>query len=287
MLKNAIGAEYYKRFSNEYGDFLTCDVQARVSYDTSEPFDDAWSLELHNAWAEYKLGLGRHLRAGHFSPAFGLEPTVDTHGKLFQTLAGRDIGFKKDWGIGYRGLLGPLDVEAAAQLGSGMGIEHRDDSHLITARAGSPQGTDIQYGVSVLWGNVLAGDKARLVPAPNYADEATFKGRAGVDVQWVLGPARVKAEATGGQNETNAVAGALVEVDVTLPDRQELTVKAQGRVWSGDLDTDDALAASLGLGASYALTQDLTIRMALFHDLAAPGDAEDTRVYVQLYYFGR
>ena len=30
-LKNSIGFEYYKKFSNEYGDFLTLDLQMRMA----------------------------------------------------------------------------------------------------------------------------------------------------------------------------------------------------------------------------------------------------------------
>ena len=127
---NSIGFEYLARLSGDRGDFLTFDLQTRLSYDPMRPDDEPWAVEVHNAWVEHKLGLGSNVRAGHFEPAFGLERALDTHGTLLQTLIGEDLGFKHDWGVGYRGILGALDVEAAAQLGSGMGIDRRDGSFL-------------------------------------------------------------------------------------------------------------------------------------------------------------
>ena len=99
--KNSVGFEYYKKFSDEYGDFLTLDLQMRMAYDSSEESPDAFGIEIHNAWLEYKLGLGKSIRFGHFDPAFGLEPVLDTHGTVLQTLAPKNIGFKKDWGVGF------------------------------------------------------------------------------------------------------------------------------------------------------------------------------------------
>ena len=58
MLKNSIGFEYFRKFSDEYGDFLTLDIQMRIAYDSMENSSDTFGVEIHNAWLEYKLGLG-------------------------------------------------------------------------------------------------------------------------------------------------------------------------------------------------------------------------------------
>ncbi len=287
MLKNSVGFEWYGNFSDDFGDFLTADLQARLSYDSSADAEDEWAVEIHNAWLEYKLGLGRNLRLGHFSPAFGLESSLDTHGTLFQTLAGQDIGFKKDWGIGYRGILGGFDYQVAAQLGSGMGIEQDDGSFLVSGRMGSPQADSFQYGLSLLYGEVLMGKQARIFPRPDMGEKATFKRRAGVDAQFLHGSLAYKGELTLGRNEANDVVGALVQLDYTVPSHQEFGVGLQGRVWSDDPSDNDAAASEVGIRALYKVSRDLVLRLGLFQDVQRPGDGEEVRIFVQLYYFGK
>jgi hypothetical protein len=108
-LKNSLGFEYYKKFANDYGDFLTADLQMRLTYDSILDGEEAWGIDIHNAWLEYQLGLGKKLVLGHFDIPFGLEPLLDTHGTLFQTLAMKNLGAKNDWGLGYKGILGAFD----------------------------------------------------------------------------------------------------------------------------------------------------------------------------------
>jgi hypothetical protein len=64
MLKNSVGFEYFRKFSDQYGDHLTLDLQMRLSYDSLEKRHDAWAVEIHNAWLEYKLGIGKSLQLG-------------------------------------------------------------------------------------------------------------------------------------------------------------------------------------------------------------------------------
>ena len=137
-LMNSLGFEDYRKFSNDYGDYLTTDLQVRLAYDSLRNSHNAWGIQVHNAWLLYKMNYAAKLRIGHFDPAFGLEPLLDTHGTILQTLAMQDIGFKKDWGVGLEGSLPKFDYKLALQLGSGMGIHRRDDSFLFTSRVGSP-----------------------------------------------------------------------------------------------------------------------------------------------------
>jgi len=285
IVKNSIGCEYFRKFVGEYGDFLTCDIQARMSYDSSADADDAWGFEVHNAWLEYKLALGKNVRFGHFAPAFGLEPQVDTHGTLFQTLAPLDLGFKKDWGIGYRGMLGRFDCEAAAQIGSGMGIEHKDGSFLASTRIGTPQGQDFQYGCSVLYGEVLFAEMTRTIPYPNYADDATLKKRIGADAQYFIGSYLFRGEATFGRNESNDVFGALLQMDYTVQSLQNMVIRTQGRYWSDDPGESERTLATLGLVVSYNILPPLTARLGVFYDFEKPDEKDDTSIFLQLYYY--
>jgi len=286
-LKNSVGFEFFQKYSGEFGDFLTANLQARISYDTSHGSNEDWALEIHNAWVEYKLGLGKDLRAGHFSPAFGLEPSMDTHGTLFQTLAGTDIGYKKDWGIGYRGAAGIFDYEVAGQLGTGMGIERRDNSYLASGRIGPPPGGDVQYGVSLLYGEVLPGDDFRIIPRPRASGEMVQKQRIGADARWLLGPFLFMWEGSFGKNDSDDVLGTLIEADYTVPAVQSLTLKGQGRYWSDDPGNPDRVSLSVGLGLSYRANDAVTLRSAVFHDVEKSADGEDTRIFIQFYYFGK
>jgi hypothetical protein len=284
--RNSLGFEYFRKVSNDFGDYLTSDLQVRLGYDSELPADDAWALEVHNAWVEYMPGLGRKIRIGHFSPAFGLEPGVDTHGTLFQTLAGRDIGFKKDWGIAYRGALGLFDYTVAAQIGSGMAIERKDGSYLATARMGTPAGHNLEWGLSILYGEVLQSIEMRTVPRPHISDEAISKCRLGADAQYLRGPFSFKGETTFGRNESNDVVGVLFQTDYTVPSVQTLTLKAQGRFWTDDPGNRESDFATVALGGSYDFMPSWRMRAGVFHDLDKPGSREDTAVFLQVYYLG-
>lgn len=284
--RNSVGCELFKKFSNEYGDFLTADIQMRLAYDTKESFDSGWSVEIHNAWLEYKLGLGKEIRAGHFTPAFGLETVVDTHGTLFQTLIMKDIGFKKDWGIEYRGAIKSFDFLFAGQIGSGMGIERKDDSYLFTSRIGRPQTEEFQYGLSFLYGNVLVPLEMRTFPRPDYLANAVNKKRVGVDAQYDLAPFIFRGELAFGENDGEKVIGVLLESIYKVPKIQELDFTLQGQMWDNDIDESNTNDSFLGVGFSYEINSNLSVRAAYFYDLEIYGSEKDRKVLVQLYYFG-
>ncbi|MBN2377493.1 MAG: hypothetical protein JXD22_13915 [Sedimentisphaerales bacterium] len=285
-LKNSIGFEYYEKFSDEYGDFLTLDLQMRAAYDSSEDSSDAFGVEIHNAWLEYKLGLGQSLKIGHFDPAFGLEPVLDTHGTLLQTLAAKNIGFKKDWGIGYKGLLGDFDYQLAAGLGSGMGIRRKDDSYLLTGRISTPQTKDTQVGLSFLYGQTLQSSQSWTIPAPELvSDKSIRKKRIGLDVQCPLGIFDFKAEAAVGDNEGETVAGGLAELGYTVPEQQNLKIKMQTMYWSNDWEEKDARDLTLSPVIEYKVSSTTTVRLGYFHDIYSSSD-ENKMVVLQLYYYG-
>jgi len=286
-VKNSVGMEFLRKFSNDYGDFLTCDLQLRLGYDISLDSNEAWGLEVHNAWADYKTGLGRNIRIGHFSPFFGLEPTVDTHGTLFQTMAVQDIGFKKDWGVGYRNTVSALDFECGVQIGSGMGIERIDSSHLLSARLGDSRNPNFLYGLSILYGDLLQSEFMRTVPEANYDNDSVTRKRAGLDVRILHGPLLVMGEVSSGWNEDNRVAGAMLQADWTVSSFQALTFQLQGRYWSDDPGVSERTSASTGLGFSYQISSSWVLRSAVFSDVEQYPGENDTLFFVQLYYFGR
>lgn len=285
--RNSVGFEYFQKFSNDYGDFLTLDLQLRTSYDSGENRHYAWGVEFHNAYLEYKLGLGHNIRVGHFDPSFGIEPVVDTHGTMLQTLAMQNIGFKKDWGVGLRGIIGPFDYEITGGLGSGMGIRFVNHNYLLTARIGSPRGNTFQYGLSLLWGDVLKSKQMRTIPNAKLMSRNNVRERRiGVDAQYLWGPCLFKGEFTVGQNDSDEIMGVWAEADYTVPQIQNLELKLQGRWFSNQLNNSSASDVSLAASISYKLTSSITLRAAYFGDLHSYEKDKDHQVFLQVYYFG-
>lgn len=287
MLKNSLGFEDYRKFSNDYGDFLTTDLQVRLAYDSAEASEDAAAIEIHNAWLEYKPAIGKKLRFGHFDPAFGLEPLLDTHSTILQTLAEKNIGFKKDWGIAFKASTQSFDYETALQLGSGMSIYREDRSFLATARAGSPSAGNFQYGFSLLYGNVLETRGMQTIPRNELVSgEAVLKKRVGLDAQYLFKSYLVKAEIDYGKNKNKDVLGYFCELDYTLPGYQNWEIALQYQSWINNLDRRGSDDSSLSLGVSYKLNQQVTFRTAFIHDFNLMNGAEDDKLLAQVYFFG-
>ena len=288
MVKNSLGIEWLKKFSNEYGDYMTANVQLRVGYNSIEDSRDAWGLEIHNAWLDYKLGLGQYLRIGHFDPEFGLEPVLDTHGTLFQTLAPHSIGYKKDWGIGYRTQLGNWDYSTAIQTGTGMSIQPKDNSFLLSSRIGTPQNQNFRYGFSALYGQVRDPLDSWTIPKPRYKSKDTaLKKLMAIDIQYDTGAVLLNSEFAYGEHEGQESGGILLGADFPLPDIEGLTINTQGTFWSNNLNDKDIQNTTLALGFTYTLNSALTLRTGYFHDLYSGETQKERMVLIQLYYYGR
>lgn len=287
-LSNSAGFEHYGKFSSDYGDFLTTDLQVRGAYDPNEPFSDAVSCEIHNAWAEYRINSAAKLKAGHFEPAFGLEQIIDAHSTIIQLLTMNNIGYTKDWGVELRGSLPEFDYWAAIQLGSGMSIRRLDSSYLFSARVGTPAGRDFQYGVSVLCGNVLDTEGMSTFPMNHLlSNEAIQKERIGFDCLYNWNSFVLKAEADFGVNDNNNVIGYLVEADYIPPEGQNWEFEAQFQSFVNDLGSSRTDDSTLSIGLSYKLSQTVTLRAALQHDLNQYRQERDTEFLVQFYYYGK
>jgi hypothetical protein len=286
-LTNSVGFEDYRKFSNDYGDFITTDLQMRLAYDSMQNSRNAWGVQIHNAWLLYKMNYAAKLRLGHFDPAFGLEPLLDTHATILQTLMMKNIGFKKDWGIGLEGALPKFDYRVGLQLGSGMGIRRRDGSFLLTTRLGSPAGENFQYGVSFLYGRVLETEDMKTIPQDKLlSDKAILKKRVGLDSQYLFGPYLFKGEVAYGENDSKKVLGYLGEVDYTVPKYQNWEWELQFQSWINKLGEASSADSTLTLGTTYKLNQKVTLRAAFAHDFNMMGQKEENKVLLQIYYFG-
>jgi len=287
-LSNSVGFEHYGKFSGDYGDFLTTDLQVRGAYNPNEPFSDAVSCEIHNAWAEYRVNNAVKIKGGHFEPAFGLEQVIDAHSTILQTLAMEDIGYTKDWGAELRGSLRAFDYWVAFQLGSGMSIRRIDSSYLVTARIGTPAGRDFQYGISALCGNVLETEGMSTFPKNHLlSNEAVRKERIGFDCLYNWNSFVLKGETAYGINDSKNVIGYLVEADYTPPKAQAWEFETQFQSFVNDLGKSRTDDSTLSVGLTYKLSQTITLRAAFQHDLNIYHQERDTRFLVQFYYYGK
>lgn len=287
-LSNSIGFEHYGKFSSDYGDYLTTDLQVRGAYDPNEPFSDAISCEIHNAWAEYRANNAVKVKIGHFEPAYGLEQIIDVHSTILQLLTMENIGYTKDWGVEMRGSLAGFDYWAAIQLGSGMSIRRLDSSYLFTARIGTPANREFQYGISALCGNVLDTEGMSTWPKNHLlSDEAIQKERIGMDCIYNWNSFVLKGEFDVGVNDNANVLGYLAELDYTPPKSQNWEFEAQFKSFVNDLGSSRTDDSTVSIGLTYKLSQTTTLRAAFTHDLNQYHQERDTEFLVQFYYYGK
>jgi hypothetical protein len=215
-----------------------------------------------------------------------LEPALDTHGTLLQTLAFDNIGFKKDWGIAYKGIWGEYDFEIAGTLGSGMAIRHEGDNFLLTGRFSKGNASKFQYGLSFLYGQVLRSRQSWTIPqAELISGDTVRKKRVGLDMQFPIGKFQFKAEAAAGTNDDTTVGGAMGQLEYVLPDRQDVTLKLQGSYWNDEWDNHDKTDLTVAPVVEWQMNSVTALRAGCFQDIASSDDEEKV-ILMQLYYYG-
>ena len=269
--KSFIGFEYFRKFSNDYGDFLTANFQVRFPYKFEEAFPESLTLEIHNAWLEYKAGLGQFIRVGHFAPAFGLENITDTHGTLAQTMAMKNVGFKQDWGVGFRSFIGSFDYALAVQMGSGMAI--RKDGFLFSGRISSQTSNDFQYAFSTLYGDVHHSMSMATYPVEKCMG-IILKKRVAAELQYNFGAYYFKNELSAGYNDESKILINFAEFEFkpfTLPNFNFI-------VQNKFFKTDENDSINWLAGTSYKFFDKLTLSFLY--------DISDKILQFKVYYFG-
>jgi hypothetical protein len=289
----SIGIENFSKFSGEYGDWLTTDIQLRLAYNsdnivsnksigTGDPDADALDLEIHNAYARFKLLYGKaDIWVGHYEPAFGQEPQLDTYPVLLQTINMKNIGFKKDWGTGIRGAFTGWDYHITATLGSGMGM-HFKGNYLIAGRVGFGETalTDYNLGLSILYGDAANVTGRKLMP-----DNLTTKKRMGIDATYLYRSFHIKGEADYGMDDEKNVGGTWLQVSYILPDYQRLNIEFQQENWFYNLSERERYDSTVTAGLSYKLNGAIYLRIYGARDLHLSSGVSDSRIMVQYYYY--
>jgi len=296
----SIGIENFRKFSGEYGDWLTTDLQFRLAYNsdnplsedrigTGDPERDALDLEIHNAYAKFKLLYGRaDIWVGHYEPAFGQEPQMDTYSNLLQTMDMKNIGFKMDWGTGIRGVFTGWDYHLTATLGSGMGM-HFKGNYLLSGRIGLGETalTDYNLGLSVLYGDVVDTTDGRKLRSNNL----TTKKRIGIDATYLYRSFDIKGEVDYGMDNEKSVryahdvAGTWVQVSYILPEYQRLHIEAQQENWFYNLSEGERYDSTITAGLSYKLNGAIRLRIYYARDLYMTSGLSDQRIMAQYYYY--
>ena len=87
-------------------------------------------------------------------------------------------------------------------------------------------------------------------------------------------------------DEDDEVIGFLTEIDYTIPSLQNMTFKAQLDLWDKDISDSGSIDSTLAMGSSYKVNQNITLRLAYFHDLVKNEGERERMVMLQFYFFG-
>ena len=290
-----VGLEYFRVLAGEYGDVGRVDVQARLTADPNgryespyvlTPFggnDDlpvpAVQLELHNAYAHFKLNRGRSdVWAGHRDVAFGLEPTLDTHAAMLQTFAMDAAGFKKDWGLGAMGRFGKWDYRAAATLGSGMPVAGHGN-RMVAARLGilDPDVSGFGFGFSGLYGRVLPTMGLAVT-----SDEPDGRALSGIDFTLLWGRFGIRADSAIGRVADAPSGGVWLRVSASVPSWHWLEAAVQGSAFYDDVDAD---SRTVRAGAEVTAKYNAALTPGVAYMFTEDHGAVSHAVFVHLYYF--
>ncbi|MDP8210525.1 MAG: hypothetical protein RAO94_14110 [Candidatus Stygibacter australis] len=280
-LKNSLGFEYYNKYSHSQGDFLTLDAQVRLLYDSDD--EDHITLQVHNLWADYKLGLGKKLRLGHFQPVFGLEQEIDTHGSILQTNSMMNIGMKHDWGIAWSSFIGKYDYLIAAQAGLGMGFPHWDNNYLFTGRISRDYSDDLIAGFSLMKSNIVLSDKMQLLPAPSKM-KSSDRTRIGFDLQYQWSAYKYLSEMAFGENDGQTVLYTFHQLNYAPYTLEAWEFYLQNYFNVMSYADPYAYSSLIAFGTKYKLTDALQLNTAFMINLDQEG-ISDQQIFLQLYYF--
>ncbi|OQA15456.1 MAG: hypothetical protein BWY64_02869 [bacterium ADurb.Bin363] len=282
--QDSIGFEAYKKFSGEYGDWGEGDLQFRMTYSPLKnmivtpmhaDFDSIGQPVIYNAFLNFKGNMGRsNIKIGHFDVPFGLEPDLDTHATLLQTLAMSNFGYIQDWGISLNGQLENIDYEAGIFTGTGDNLLFDRSAYLFSGRITNPVENDLRWGISAAGGKNLRGGNLESL------------WRLGFDTQYVYAQWTFKGEVYGGQTEGHPAYGVLGEIDYMFPG-QNLELELQFQRSSNSTDLPDSDTTALIAGLTYRLSESWYLRTAYSHYFNLPGAMSSDQVGIQFYFYGK
>ena len=294
--------------SNAVGDEPTLDLHS-TSLDINSDHDRRKvriKLVLHDFWVRFAPeGMERTtIRLGHFDIPYGINPIMAPRGGVFVMPPEiDDIGFKKDWGIGWKAPLGRYDYELAATIGSGLGLHSPGwfkgssrRSFAVSARVGAPTYWDFQYGLSGLYGKIplLMADERlddRAIEHWRVGADAFYKYRAHTMFMAQIGFGQDGDQLFDSSAPRSEVLAAHVLVDHIPPWFQLMDFKLQLKTVFDDLGEARSDHTAMLVEAAYSLSDAIMLRLDYVHEftvtaaMEAMGYPADDRVYLTINFY--
>lgn len=308
--RNSLGFILFGTFSGPDGQLGDLNVQFRAAYYTdqfergiemgreyTEGIDD-FELELHNAYLRLRaLPPLLTVRAGRFYVPYGLQPWIDTHGTLLQAPIMGVVGMERDWGVAIEGQNDTLEYQLGLTRGSGMEFFQRDNNYILAGKVSTPRiGEHLNdwVGGSFLLGNIFdpAGvGKLRSFDMAEkesrFADEIVRKWRIGMDGQIIVGPMRLRAEVSTGQDEgREEILAEFAEVKYSFGNDNRWAANLQfenltQNINSAGSDSDTTLRG----GLIYNFSANYNLQLVVSRDLNVIFGREDT--WIGLLFYGQ
>lgn len=274
MQKPGLGFDLVRRFSGKAGDRAVVAVQGRLVWnaDAGESGLKRFEPQLYNAYLLFKLDFA-DLWVGHNKPRFGLSSVIDNHAALLQPLAMSGYGFDRDWGVGLEHDTAKGSAGLSLTTGSGMALRFKR-SFFAAGRleCGVLERDNMSRGISVGWGKVQDVMGTRLM-----SDRTIDLILASLDLSWVRNNWENRLEILGGGYDGKGALILFWRSGLGFLEENRLKLEAQPvvRLTGGELNAD------LGLGTTYILATDWTLRTMAVYDTAA----KDFRFVLQLYLY--
>jgi len=254
-LLSAVGLDLHHVFSSSTGrDLGTLRLQGyalRADFPKNPPLfgDNHWEWTDRIADFNYTRfsAKGVNVRLGHYQVPYGLEQTQSTYGTLRDYMSRTNLGIKADWGVTLNGQLPDYEYEVSLSRGSGQNYKDLEENYVFAGRLGTPREENLCVGTSFMSGRLPDVGPVGFVDLGdlgNFGGNFINKHRFGLDAIWSLPVVTVLSEVNFGENDATNVASAMLEVNCTSSNENELAyVQLFG---SDDQEKGDEYWATLG-----------------------------------------
>lgn len=261
MQKPSLGFDFLHRFTNETGDKALIAFQGRLAWN-AQGNNPVVEPQIYNAYLKIKNPLGG-LWLGHSRPAYGLGSYFDSHALLLPILDMTDLGFDRDWGLGFLSDTDWGDFAISATTGSGMSLQIGNHS-LVSGRVGFGvlNQNNFNFGLSKANG-ILTGD--------------INLDYTGIDAAVLYNNYELRAENTSGTKANLPYHSFFLRGGAKFLDEDRLKLEVQQINY--EQGTQSNQISSIGLSNIY--DENMTLRLMLQNE----SQSRDTKIIFQSYYY--